>query len=237
MWSTQSVLLFLFFRLFCFSSVLYGAWVHLLSPSTSDVVKLCWMALPFYIAGPCFWQDLWWPVLTSTMHVSQPGTKLCSVDTEMSEPLAVQWRRSENTSADFPAQHIFSNFLLFLVLIFYFREIILLTDIAMLSLSIMTKGGDPAQVIPLRLPGKKNLEQRDWKLRIVAGHSPWWWFPDKDMKECIYQINMWSIIHCTQRRTEWEWVITHLFLPPRHLMPLRALLFVKLCCSAFSSTL
>ena len=90
MWSTQSVLLSRFFHLFYFCLVLYGAWVHLLSPSTSDVVKFCWMALPFCIAGPCFWQDLQCSVLTSTMHISQPGAKLCSVDTEMSEPLAVQ---------------------------------------------------------------------------------------------------------------------------------------------------
>lgn len=71
----HSVFLTCFFHSFCFCLFLYQAWVHPLSPSTSNLVKLCWMALSFYLAGPCLWQDLRWPVLTSTMH--RPSTVLC----------------------------------------------------------------------------------------------------------------------------------------------------------------
>lgn len=88
---------------------------------------------------------------------------------------------------------------------FCFKELILLTSTAMLSLSVKTNGEDPAQVIPLRLPGKKNLEQRNWKLSIVLGHSPWWWYPE----------------------------IIHLFLPPPHLMLFWSLSFFFFFCFSF----
>lgn len=85
----HSVLLSRFFHSFYFCLFLYQAWVHLLSPSTPNLVKLCWMCLSTWQVLACG-KTLRVANINITMHTSQPGPPLCSVDTEMNEPLLVQ---------------------------------------------------------------------------------------------------------------------------------------------------